>query len=81
MLAGFNVTVVVKCIGQPNRFIQQYKISRLGHTVWMNFRPLTIQVTFIYLFAVPIINQIITRRCFEKRMPSEILLVDPLSVD
>ena len=58
----------------------------------MNFRPLTIQVAFIYLFAIPSIRQIITRACFEKKtkktkkkqqqnwMPendtSEILLVD-----
>ena len=49
--------------------------------VWMNFLPLTIQVPFIYLFAIPSLPKIITRTCFEKKwMPkkdtSEILLVD-----
>ena len=33
------------CIGQSNRFFHRYKISRLGHTVWMSFHPLTIQCT------------------------------------
>ena len=35
---------------QSNRFIHRYKISRLGHTIWMKFRHLTIQLTFIYPF-------------------------------
>ena len=75
------MTVAVGCIGQSNRFIHRYKISQLGHTVWMNFRPLTIQATFIYLFAVTSIPQITTRTRFEQQwMPkndtSEILLVD-----
>ena len=37
-----------------------------NYTVWMNFRLLTLQVTFIYLFAIPTIHQIITKKCFEK---------------
>ena len=85
-MAGFNVTVFVGCIGQSNRFIQRYKISGLGHSVWMNFCPLTIPVAFIYLFAIPTISQIITRKCSEKkRMPkndtSEIPFVDQTGND
>ena len=34
--------------------------------VLMKFSSLTIQVAFIYLFAIPSIPQIITKRCFEK---------------
>ena len=75
MLAGFNV--VVGCIRQSNRLIHRYKISRLRCSVWMNFRPLTIQMTFIYLFAIPSILQLITRTRFGKRNGCpRILLVD-----
>ena len=75
------MTVVLGCIGQSNRFIHRYKISRLGHTVWMNFRPLTIQVTFIYLFAIPSITSnnnkdMLWTKWMPKNDTSEILLVD-----
>ena len=62
-----NVTVVVGCIGQSNRFVQRYKLSRLGPTVWINFRPLTIQVHSFTFFCYSHYTPIITRRWFEKK--------------